>query len=35
LEERSSDYKTGAVKGIAWETAKKRLLASTKKKTKK
>jgi len=35
IEERSSAYKKGEVKGVPWESAKKRLLASTKKKIKK
>jgi putative addiction module component (TIGR02574 family) len=32
LDKRSSDYKSGKVKGIAWEDAKKRILAKEKKK---
>ena len=31
LEERSAQYKTGKVKGIPWETAKKQILSSKKK----
>ncbi len=32
MEKRSSDYKTGKVKGIPWEEAKKQILSSSKKK---
>jgi len=31
VEERSAEYKSGKVKGIPWETAKKRILSSKKK----
>lgn len=31
LEERTAEYKTGKVKGVSWETAKKKILAPKKK----
>ncbi len=31
LEERSTEYKTGKVKGVAWEDVKKKLLKSSRK----
>lgn len=31
IEERSADYKSGKVKGVLWETAKKQILSSKKK----
>ncbi len=31
IEERSAEYKSGKVKGIEWETAKKQILSSNKK----
>ena len=34
VEERSAEYKSGKVKGIPWETAKKQILSSKKKSNK-
>ena len=35
LEKRSAEYKSGKVKGVPWEVAKKEILASSKQKSKK